>query len=549
MTSIVIDKFSGLAPKIDRKQLADNMAVVANNVYLDHLDLRGFPSAAAASGTVGATWRSMYLYRGNTWIGSNNKVEYAEAPVINDQYARIVVTDRTTYPRVYTLGTFYRLGIPAPNAPPTVTPTQTPSDPNAVDAETVSYVVTYVDAFGNEGPPSLPTVSIDRVRDTNVTITNLPTAPTGEYNFGGNSRIRIYRSNTGTDATGYQYVKELPLGTTSTTDDVPSANLGELLPSADWTGPPDDDTTKWKEPMRGVVSLPNGMLAGFTDKTLVFNEPYLLHAWPTSYAITFSEKIVSIVPIAAGLLVLTHTQPFLVSGVHPSSMAVQAIDLMQGCINEDSVVDMGEYAIYASPDGLVAVYGMQAELITRDLMLREHWNTLYSPDTMNSYLWEGKYIGFYDNGSKQGAIVFDPREGTRALIEVDSYYNAAYFFPKLDQLYVTSDGSTSVLKFGREWSVPMTYNWKSKRFVTPKPVSFATCRIEVEDGDYSDITVEISADSNVVYTFSTAALGFSRHTPYCRLPSGFRAKVWAIRITGTSTVTYIGLFESMEEAI
>jgi hypothetical protein len=554
MTSIIIDDFSGIAPKINPKQLNNNMAQTAEDAYLDHKDLRPYPGlGSTAFSAASSTWISMYLYRGTTLIGSTYQREYAEAPVKNDTFFRIIETGREVgdYPRVMVTGeVYYRLGIPAPATAMTVTPTQTPSDPNAVDAETISYVYTFVDSFGNEGPPSLPSTSVDRVRDTDVDLTSLEVAPSGNYNFGAGSVKRIYRSNAGTDSTAFQFALEIPIATTLITDSIDGANLQEVLPSATWTGPPDDDTTEWTETMRGITNMPNGILAGFTAKTLVFNEPYLLHAWPVDYALTFSDRIVAITAIAAGLLVVTEEQPFLVSGIHPASMAVQPLDIKQGCRSDRSLVDMGEYAIYASNDGLVGVFGVDAELMTENFISRDQWNDTYKPDTITAFAWEGKYIGFYEDGGTKKGFVFDPREGTRSFTPVSQWVEAGVYSPILDELLVKPYGTSTVSKWGTNYGSPWDYTWTSKQFITPKPVSFASIRVETLDFDYSDLTISVTGDGVLRDVINTVTTPFDKYTPYTRLGAEYgRAKVWEVTMVGASTVTYIGLFESISEAI
>lgn len=550
MTSIVIEDFGGIAPKINPKKLPQTVGQLSENTYLEHNDVRGLPGLDVSPFSAGAsTWESMYLYRGTTMIGATDQREYAEAPVFNDKFFRIIETSREVgdYPRVYTLGTYYRLGIPAPATALTVTPTQIPTDPDGVDAESISYVYTYVDSFGNEGPPSPPTTSVDRVRDTDVLLSNIAIAPTGNYFFGAGAVKRIYRSNAGTDNTAFQFMGQVGIGDVGTTDVVPGSNLQEVLPSATWTGPPDDDTTLWNETMRGITNMPNGVLAGFTDKTLVFNEPYLLHAWPTDYAITFSDPIVAISSMAAGLLVVTNEQPFLVSGIHPASMAVQPLDIKQGCSSDLSMVDMGEYSIFASPDGLVGVFGVDAEVLTKDIFNRYQWENEYVPSTIRGFLWEGKYLGFYTQGGTNKGFVFDPRGGKNAFTTTTLWAEAGTYSPVTDKLYVKQNSTSTIHEWGEDTGNPLAYRWHSKEFITPKPVSFAAMRIETDGFDYSGRSVTILADGVVKDTIDIS--GFTKETPYTRLSAGYRAKVWEVRINGDEPVTYLGLFESMEEAV
>ncbi|MFP3490442.1 hypothetical protein R0K20_22855, partial [Staphylococcus sp. SIMBA_130] len=73
--------------------------------------------------------------------------------------------------------------------------------------------------------------------------------------------------------------------------------------------------------MQGLTTLPGGILVGFFDNTLAFSEPYLPHAWPISYQLSFPDPIVAIASISNGLVVTTTGQPWLVTGSSPEAMA------------------------------------------------------------------------------------------------------------------------------------------------------------------------------------------------------------------------------------
>ena len=78
------------------------------------------------------------------------------------------------------------------------------------------------------------------------------------------------------------------------------------------------------------------------------------------YRITTEDDIVAIASTSGGVTALTDGQPYFISGTDPSAMTATRIDLAQACLNEHSVVDMGQYVIYAGADGLCAVEGEQA---------------------------------------------------------------------------------------------------------------------------------------------------------------------------------------------
>ena len=552
MTAIIIEGFEGIAPKLDPRRLKETMAQTAKNCLLESSSLEPFPGPVTTGVSVGIGTQSIYP-TDTGWIVSDTYQSYAKVHIADDTLKRIVYTDHenaganASYPRVRELNTpaaTYRLGIPIPAQSPTIGVVVDPVETDGFDTETITYVATYVDGYGSEGPPSDAAGLVDHKIDTDVAVT-LPPALTGAYNL-TNALIRLYRSNTGSDATGFQYVAEYPMsaGGTPIVDSVVNGNLQEVLPSFSWIRPPDDDTSIYPNgAMEQVVSMANGILAGFSHKTLCFTDPFLYHAWPSQYRITIEDEIVGIVAISSGLVVVTTRKPYLVAGVHPSSLALMELDVNQSCESKRSIVDMGEYAMYASPDGLVMVAGTEAELITDSLFSRQDWQTTWAPATIEAYYWEGKYVAF--NSASSNGFIFDLQEGGSAFIVLDEYYQAGHFDAEDDTLYVMNTAGL-ISRFGRDFAAPTPYVWKSKIFQTGRPLNFSVGRIEAwGDLSVANVTVKVWADGDLKVT----AVISDPANPIFRLPGGYREREWEVEISGANPVTRIVLAESMQELV
>lgn len=562
-----LQNFSGIAPGVDARRLADQFGQTSENI--------DFESGALVPTTINSnetslsanTRRSVYRYKtGNTsyWLQWDDDVDVVKGPVPNDSYDRLYWTGED-YPRVGT-GTSmisgsvypaasYRLGIPAPSTAPTVSKTgtadatQTPYD--------VSYVVTFVSAIGEEGPPSAASTVIELTDAEDVSIT-LPTAPSGNYNFGTNALMRIYRSNTGSTNTQFQFVKEVAITATSTTDDKNGDELGEVLPSATWIGPPDDDTSTYPNgPMLGLIAVANGVLAGFAGNRLCFSEPFLPHAWPVGYRITLEEDIVAIGATGNGVVALTEGVPYFVTGTDPSSMTSVKLDIQQSCVNKHSVVDMGGYLLYAGPDGLVAVGGNEARLVTQGLISAKQWNDDFSPSSIRAFRYENTYVAFYTDGSTHKGWVYDPRAQEAALSTLTSTAETRGGFEKADdgELYIIQ-GST-LLKY-RGGVTKKTMTFKSKTFVTPQPVSFSWVSVDAET---YPVSVKVIADGTTIadYSISKSGATYTQATttptsvsnvtlqePIMRLPATV-GKEWEIEVSSSTTVNEVCIAQSIDE--
>lgn len=329
--------FSGTAPGVAPRLLAEQFGQVAENVDFESGRLVAITEDSDTYTLQSGARRSIYYYRDTSWLEwSEDGVSVVPGPIPGDTTDRLYFTG-DDYPRIGTVSTLvagnngypansYRLGVPAPANAPGVTIVGTADD--TLTPNDVSYVYTFVTAFGEEGPPSLPS-SIIQLDDTQTTTLSLPTSdqPSGNYNFGSGAKKRIYRSNTGSTNTQFQFVGEVVYTATSFDDLLDADELGEVLPSATWIGPPDDNTSLYPDgPLKGLISLAQGTMAGFTGKRFCLSEPFLPHAWPIGYRITTEEDIVAIASTANGVAALTDGQPYFITGTEPSAMTAVRID-------------------------------------------------------------------------------------------------------------------------------------------------------------------------------------------------------------------------------
>jgi hypothetical protein len=447
----------------------------------------------------------------------------------------------------------FRLGVPAPVSAPTISKsgtadtTQTPDD--------VAYVYTFVTAFGEEGPPSPASNVLERTNTETVTIPMPSTEhPSGNYNFGTGAKKRIYRSNTGSTNTTFQFVAEVSFATTTYDDSSESFALGEVLPSGTWIGPPDDNTSLYPDgPLVGLIAVANGVFAGFTGKRLCLSEPFLPHAWPIGYRITLEEDIVAIGSVTNGIVALTDGAPYFVTGVDPSAMTAIKLDIAQACVNDKSVVDMGEYLLYAGPDGLVAVSGGEGEVVTNGLISAKQWNDNFNPTTYRAFRYENTYVAFWSGGG----FVYDPRAGEAALsnLSYTGEVRGGYMHPKDGELYIIVGNK---IKKYRGGATNKTLKWKSKQYVTPKPVSMGWVSVHAQAypvtvrvwADGAQIAVYSLSYSNNVYTQSvTVPSGASSGTlrePIMRLPAVV-GQVWEVEVEGAVEIDEVCLAQSMDE--
>ena len=217
--------------------------------------------------------------------------------------------------------------------------------------ETRAYVYTFVNAFGEEGPPS-PPLSLDVPENGAVTLT-IPGASGVIDAYTPITRIRLYRSATGSADTRFLFATEFATGSTVVyTDTLQAANLGEALSTTGYYPPP--------RYLTGLISLPNGILAAFKGREVWVSEPYLPYAWNPDNIITTKDDVVALCAAAGGFYVVTKSHPYFVSGVTPDAMSQIKLDSVQAGVSKEAITNIGAMAVWASNDGLVTAQGITA---------------------------------------------------------------------------------------------------------------------------------------------------------------------------------------------
>ncbi len=347
---------------------------------------------------------------------------------------------------------------------------------------------------------------------------------------------RIYRLNQAVSTAQYQFVAEIPYTSTTFTDTIPDASLGEILASTEWDAAPTG--------IKGIIALANGALAGFVDNLLCFSVPKYPHAWPVSWQIPFERDIVALGCFGNTVVVLTQGQPYLAIADDPSNVALERVDPGFSCMSKRGKIQSGEITIYPCPEGLVAIGPNVASGLTfgspnpvDDIITPEAWQTRYNPSTLVSFYWQGKYMGFYQvtGTTNYAGFIFDLK--TKDLVDLDFVATAGYYDKTDGTLYLDIDDELYSFASSDELR---TFNYKSprKRF---KPSNFRCMKvlantypvgvdITYPDLDFTDIHTLIES-SEPVRTRKPGAL----------------VKSCEVRVYGQNEVTAVYLSTTLEE--
>lgn len=398
-------------------------------------------------------------------------------------------------------------------------PADAPADAEIV---TAAYWITAVTDMGEEGVPSLISKTVDRfdyesepffyaVKLTlrlSLEVMQDPSIVT----------IRLYRTEGSgvalfcADIAKADFTPDVAGGLLEHFDYVQSAELGEACASMNYDRP--------DGAMAGIADAGNGMFVGWFDNVVCFCEPYYPHAWPIEYQykLPAGVAVMRVVATLGGLLVVTDQGGFIFVGSDPLSMSQTRLDSPYGCVSALGVVDMGEYALYPSAHGLVALSVNGEQLITEKVFTRQQWSA-WNPQDMIGFRYRDRYLAVI-KGMESG-FIFDPNSGIYPIQHelYDETYWRSYSNVVSGQtdkrsgviwlLFVDQNGSAVISSFDT-W-VPAVMSWSSKEFALPPGVvlscgmvdfgygsSIGNCTIQLEEAGTGArrYHVELSAAKN-----------------------------------------------------
>lgn len=540
MAVITVNNFSGVSPMTPPRYLENQSAQVAQNcpVWMGPLSpitgaLALTPSPLTKSGNIKSIYRfgQSETNQLNHWFHWTTDVDVVQGFIAGDTTERTYFTGDGN-PKVTnaSLGlsgggsdypiAAYDIGVPKPTGTFTTAKTGTPNANTT--AETRVYTFTYVNSFGEESTPYSETDMSPSTEDVYPGESVVVTMPTGSINNVNVTKKRIYRSAVGTANTSYFFVAEVSLATATYTDSLDGDDLNEELPSLTWVQPP---TT-----LKGLVGMPNGVMAGFSGNDVYFSEPFRPFAWPTQYIQTVGYPVVGLGVIDTTVVVLTKGRPYFIQGSHPDSSVMVEADINQACISKRSIVSMNNYVFYASPDGLVALSPGGSTVVTESMFDKYTWQSL-NPQELVGCMYETQYVGFFDTTNGDGGFVYDMVGQTWNFHSI--YATGAYNDLKNDSLYIIQNNELSKWDSGNA----LSYTWKSKKFTFPEPKAFSCYRVEAET---YPVTIKIYRNGSTVVNLSVTDGNLRR------LPPGL-GTTWEFQLEGDKEVYNVQLAQTPQE--
>lgn len=473
MAAIKLEGFQGLVPRVSDRLLGPMNATAARNTKLLNGELRGFRSLEQDIDLTGQVSTLRRAFRvpdtpADAWIIFDSRdVDVVRSPLVNDAYDRYYwagdgVPKMNTAARIKNGDGEFFLGIPAPTGAPGVTP------PSGSD-ETRAYVYTFVSAYGEEGPPSEPTLATGDAGTWELDSLDVTVPDEASRNI---TLKNIYRTVPGFNSTNFYFVAQIAINVDAYTDEETNSDVAasNLLESATFVAPPSG--------LEGFIVMPNGYLIGWVGRRLVFSEPYRPHAWPASYELSTEFDIVGLGVIGSTVVICTESQPYFGRGISPASFTMSKIDAVEPCASRRSIVSTTVGVVYASINGLVLANGSSVNVVTTSVLTKEEWAT-YNPESIYAANLGLQYIAF--NGASFG-FIFDPQNPMARFVELDAFSDVEGIETDRYSGNVLLLANDRVYDFDPEGTTRLQWRWQSKVYQFPRPLNFGAARINFVAG-------------------------------------------------------------------
>lgn len=440
-------------------------------------------------------------------------------------------TGNGTYTSGGTAQAWYNLGVSAPLSALTATT----SGSAGLLSGTYSYYVTFVSSLGGESSPS-PASNAVTPALKQVNLTAIPTSADPQVTV-----RKIYR-------VGGTVASIALVGTLNDnsnvifTDNVADTAVGNAIQSTTYAPP---GNLEW------IAVAPYGVLFGGIGSVVYYCQPALYQAWPATNSITLNETLKAGIAYSGNMIILSVAQPYKIIGDPVAGLSVQGLSSQQGCLERDTVVDMGSTSYqqpdggiyWLSNDGICQFNGLQVSVISKlalaDSVLSNPGDA--SPTNAKAVRYNERYILFIQAAGSTsfpagGYIEWDRR--TEGNWKQGTVTATAVHYNRIDDKLYIARGDNNAL----QWEDPATGTTLAGSYTTGAWIEQAYTFLKHWKQGAVDhagaITVTVTVDGMNVVNAQALTQSTTVARSRFRLPAGSRGRsvsmsfAWAAGWTG-----------------
>lgn len=407
------------------------------------------------------------------------------------------------------------------------------------------YVITFENAYGQEGPPSPPSqeVHLDEEVNFRIAIRGLNQPVPDEYRI---SKVNIYRLahpyRSGEEEAPlkedslFVRVASVPYGRIEHVDTVKTINAGIPLMTEEFREPP--------KGMQQIKAIPGtNSFVGWRGHQLFFSENNRYWNWPAAFDMTLDRNIKHIEVVGDKLIVSTTGAPYIVSDLRTCEKRIcRPVDEITlgnvgdiGCDTLNGSVATPFGMVYPTVDGLVSVSASgDMTLLTSAYFSARQWAQL-RPDTTKLAYWSGlllchtEEIAFFMRLDESTFAT----EGKEGITQISDFVRG---------LHTNSDGQLFLLKEDgvHHWNSANEFReflWENNHLGADMKQTFNAFRASAED-------VKVTLKGNESQREFSPIIVKNRSTRLGRLG---RNNTYTVTITGKGSLEYFTLGSSILE--
>lgn len=374
----------------------------------------------------------------NLYVDSNKYFYYFEDKWISSSAERSYVllqnvlywTQNGTKPNKMSGGVRTQIGISRPTIRPKVEQWNTTGQGDLNGTYTY-YITYYDDVHDIESKPLICTPATVIINNSTTRVSGIPKSSDFQVN-----KIRLYRiGGTLTSRTLVATINQ----NTSYIDRLSDIDIdGYIMESDTYNVPP--------------ISLMyltehNSSLVGAKGDKVYFALLTKPNAWPTMNYIVMPNAVTGLSSTPSGLLVFTAKATYVITGTEFSVYSKYPFDGSQGCINHNTIANLGGSVLWVSADGICTVEGGRVVVVSRPVL-----------DSIGVSINAVVHNDIYYLQLEDKIIAIDSRFG---LVFVEFGYKFNYLGMFNDKLYGVRKGSIHTLFSS---NLVEDINWLSAEF-------------------------------------------------------------------------------------